>query len=581
MSGVATINSKSTAATPAAIGASAMPIPRAVLDTIAERFRPAELFTLMCRSCDAAVEYHDASAAPFFMRYLLPQCQAGNASFDLFRSAISKINLASEPTMIRAFAGIAMVAFPCIEKRQMVGVVVLAARSDTFANASDEDVQRTCNRLKLDSGLIFSLAKSLPGYGADALFAQAGIAQLMTRDQLRLTSMEGELVTLSSQLSNTYEELSLIYTLSGGMKVNRQANDFFKQACLDVMEVMQVRGMGVALDDEHFADCKPAVYGETALPPELISTLARQLIAALADRKAPLLIHHLDRDDQFSWLAPYATQMLAVPLMRQDHLLGCLFGFDKQDGEFDSIDSKLLNSIANETAIYLENSMLFEDVHGLMMGLLHSLTSAVDAKDAYTCGHSERVALISKELAHVAGYSDEFAERVYMAGLLHDVGKIGVPEAVLRKAGKLDDEEFAQIKKHPEIGAKILSDIKKVEDIIPGVMSHHERYDGAGYPQNLAGEAIPIFGRIICLADCFDAMTSSRTYRKALPLSTALTEIKKCAGTQFDPILAEKFLCIGEARLGELLRMHQEQSDKESLCHASKIAEQQHVEKAA
>ena len=151
-------------------------------------------------------------------------------------------------------------------------------------------------------------------------------------------------------------------------------------------------------------------------------------------------------------------------------------------GDFDSQDSKLLNSIANESAIYLENAMLFEDVHGLMMGLLHSLTSAVDAKDAYTCGHSERVAMLARQLTLEAGLGEALAERIYMAGLLHDVGKIGVPESVLQKTGRLTPEEFEQMKKHPQIGARILQDIKQISDMIPGVLHHHERYDGQGYP---------------------------------------------------------------------------------------------------
>src|SRR5205085_11533559 len=137
------------------------------------------------------------------------------------------------------------------------------------------------------------------------------------------------------------------------------------------------------------------------------------------------------------------------------------------DGEFNSVDNKLLNSIANESAIYLENASLFDDVNGLMMGLLHSLTSAVDAKDAYTCGHSDGVALLSRHLARKIGLPDHDVERIYMAGLLHDVGKIGVPEAVLQKTGKLTDEEYAEMKKHPTIGARILGDIKQINDIIP------------------------------------------------------------------------------------------------------------------
>jgi HD-GYP domain-containing protein (c-di-GMP phosphodiesterase class II) len=183
-------------------------------------------------------------------------------------------------------------------------------------------------------------------------------------------------------------------------------------------------------------------------------------------------------------------------------VLGCLFALGKAGGDFDSQGIKLLNSIANESAIYLENAVLFDDVHGLMMSLLHSLTSAVDAKDAYTCGHSERVAVLAKELSLRAGLSDAQAERVYMAGLLHDVGKIGVPESILQKPGRLTDEEFGQMKRHPDIGAHILADVKQVQDIIPGVLHHHERFDGRGYPARLAGRDIPLMGRIICLADC-------------------------------------------------------------------------------
>jgi HD-GYP domain-containing protein (c-di-GMP phosphodiesterase class II) len=240
-------------------------------------------------------------------------------------------------------------------------------------------------------------------------------------------------------------------------------------------------------------------------------------------------------------------------MQRQDEMLGYYFAVDKLEGEFDSQDSKLLGSIANESAIFLENAMLYDDVHGLMMGLLHSLTSAVDAKDAYTLGHSERVAAVGRQLAVEAGMDEAFAERVYLAGLLHDVGKIGVPEAVLHKTGRLTPEEFEHMKKHPQIGARILADVKQVRDLIPGVLHHHERYDGNGYPHNLAGENIPLMGRLICLADCFDAMTSNRTYRKALPLEVALTEIRRCSGTQFDPKLTEAFLRIGAAKLRELV----------------------------
>src|SRR5690606_13716278 len=276
--------------------------------------------------------------------------------------------------------------------------------------------------------------------------------------------------------------------------------------------------------------------------------LAEELMPLLAEGKS-LLINDLRQGPALQWLSEHARQIIAVPLQRQDDVLGCLFAIDKNTDDFDSVDSKLLNSIANESAIYLENAMLFEDVHDLMMGLIHSLTSAVDAKDAYTCGHSERVALLTRQLAREMRLPEQSVERFYMAGLLHDVGKIGVPERVLQKEGKLTDEEFGLIKKHPEIGARILSDIKQIEDILPGVLHHHERWDGRGYPHGLAGKDIPLMGRVICLADAFDAMTSNRTYRKAMPLEVAMEEIRRTAGTQFDPELAEVVPGIGLDRV--------------------------------
>jgi HD-GYP domain-containing protein (c-di-GMP phosphodiesterase class II) len=537
----------------------AAPIAPAALDNLAARFRPGGLFLVMLRP-DGTVAYHDAAAGVFFHRYVLPMLQYRDASNEELRAKVQQLSSASSVVVWNDLPGVTIAAFPYMEKKQQLGVLITAAKGANFRLG--EDVVRVCSRLGLDGIWLNQQADELPAYTDEQITRQARLVLSMVRDQVRLAAMEEEIDSLSGQLANTYEELSLIYQLSSGMKINRKANEFFKQACCDVMEVMTMKGIGVALRADSFNGQEPVLYGALSLPPGKVHRLAEELMVILGQRKSPLLVNHLARDKTLHWLAEYATQLLAVPLMRQEQVLGCLFGIDKANGEFDTVDSKLLNSIANESAIYLENAMLFDDVRGLMMGLLHSLTSAVDAKDAYTCGHSERVALLSRSLALEAGLSEHQVDRIYMAGLLHDVGKIGVPEAVLQKCGKLTAEEFEQIKKHPEIGARILKDIKQVEDIIPGVLHHHERYDGKGYPAGLAGDSIPLMGRIICLADCFDAMTSSRTYRKALPLEVALTEIRRCSGTQFDPVLSDAFLKLEIDELRELIRNHQEQSRK-------------------
>jgi HD-GYP domain-containing protein (c-di-GMP phosphodiesterase class II) len=152
------------------------------------------------------------------------------------------------------------------------------------------------------------------------------------------------------------------------------------------------------------------------------------------------------------------------------------------------------------------------------------------------------VAVLTRKLAEAMGISRQDVETYYVSALVHDVGKIGVPEAVLSKLGKLDEVEYQWIKRHPEIGYRILKDIPAMEAMLPGVLHHHERWDGRGYPNGLAGEQIPLIARVIAFADTFDAMSSMRSYRPALPRDQILAEIGRCAGTQFDPALAEVFL---------------------------------------
>ncbi|RYG23650.1 diguanylate cyclase, partial [bacterium] len=172
---------------------------------------------------------------------------------------------------------------------------------------------------------------------------------------------------------------------------------------------------------------------------------------------------------------------------------------------------------------------------------IQALAAAVDAKDPYTKGHSLRVAEMARDLcAYLGGAADEI-DQIYRAGTLHDVGKIGVPDAILKKPGRLDDEERRLMETHPALGEIIVRKVPQLEDLLPGVRHHHERYDGKGYPDGLAGEAIPRMARLLAVADTYDAMTSDRPYRKGLGVEIALSEIAKGAGTQFDPEMAHAF----------------------------------------
>ena len=175
---------------------------------------------------------------------------------------------------------------------------------------------------------------------------------------------------------------------------------------------------------------------------------------------------------------------------------------------------------------------------------IRALAEAVDAKDAYTRGHSERVGVYASKITHEMGFQKEFIERVYIAGLLHDVGKIGVRDAIITKPDRLTPDEYEEIKRHPEIGARILQPVAFLADVVPCVRHHHEWYDGSdrGYPDRLAGDAIPLPSRIILVADTVEAMTSDRPYRKALPLDVVYAELTKYSGSQFDPACVDAFL---------------------------------------
>ncbi|MDR2701357.1 MAG: HD-GYP domain-containing protein [Spirochaetaceae bacterium] len=171
-----------------------------------------------------------------------------------------------------------------------------------------------------------------------------------------------------------------------------------------------------------------------------------------------------------------------------------------------------------------------------------AFSEALEARDQYTAGHSRRVMEYSKSIGQRMKLDKQEIEDLRRSALLHDIGKIGIPDIILKKQTKLTGEEYAIIKSHPETGAAILKYIKSFKDLVPAVYHHHERFDGEGYPEGVKGTAIPLHARIIAIADTFDAMTSSRSYRKALSFRTALSELERNKGIQFDPDIAEIFI---------------------------------------
>jgi hypothetical protein len=239
---------------------------------------------------------------------------------------------------------------------------------------------------------------------------------------------------------------------------------------------------------------------------------------------------------------------VSVPLLVKGKPIGVLNLHAKEGAEpFSDYNVKFMSILAGEAAVMLHNMDLFDNLQTFYLEMVQTLARAVDSKDAYTHEHSDRARVKARLVAQEMGLPDQMTRYVEYAALLHDIGKIGIDEAILLKPGKLTPEEYEQMKKHPIIGHQILAPVKYLGPVAQMVLYHQEWYDGRGYPEGLKGEEIPLGARIVAVLDAWDAMTSDRPYRKALGRDIAIGELKKHAGTQFDPKVVETFLRL-EAR---------------------------------
>jgi HD-GYP domain-containing protein (c-di-GMP phosphodiesterase class II) len=231
-----------------------------------------------------------------------------------------------------------------------------------------------------------------------------------------------------------------------------------------------------------------------------------------------------------------------LPLVLKDRVIGVIYADSRSQSWIRELDLQILESLASHAAVAIENARLNQEQKEAFFNTSMALAEAIEARDDYTAGHSRRVTDYSVMIGRELGLSGEELDLLKIGSILHDIGKIGIHDCVLRKPGALDAYEYERIKRHPDIGARILGHVPQLSRVVPAVRHHHERFDGGGYPQGLAGEEIPLLARIIAVADAFDAMTSTRVYREELPVPVALAELRRCAGTQFDARIVEVFL---------------------------------------
>jgi putative nucleotidyltransferase with HDIG domain len=402
----------------------------------------------------------------------------------------------------------------------------------------------------LGCGRVAAVAE-LPTIDDRRLLRTAEMYLAKARAERRAAELERESGQLSQHIASTYEEITLIHRLTQNLSISQKPTLLGLQAMEWMTDVVPATGLAIyfntAFDEDLFSRDAlngPAflMHGRVPIGADRFLDLLEHLHIAKSTR--PFVLNGGVSDDPTGIFAE-VREMIVVGLVEGDRQFGWLVAFNHTDGrEFGTVEANLLASVGTILSIHSGNIDLYKQQADLFAGVVRAMSSAIDAKDPYTRGHSDRVARVAVRLAEKLGCDNQTLRTIYLGGLLHDVGKIGIDDGVLRKPGKLTDAEYEHIKTHVEIGYRILRGLRKMGHLLPIVLHHHESWDGKGYPFGLAGTGIPFLARIVAVADAYDAMSSDRPYRKGMEDAKLDAIFQAGAGKQWDPDVIAAFFAV-------------------------------------
>lgn len=361
-------------------------------------------------------------------------------------------------------------------------------------------------------------------------------------------SLKKKVLSRSDYLHHLNKELEAISQVSNSMVSFPNFSQVLDLIVTLIAEIMKVDACSIRLYQEGKKILAPgAVFG---LGSDYLQKTPLRLGEGVPGRalkeRLPISVSDILQDARVRYPQELMTEgyraILSVPIFFYDEPLGTLTVYAKEPRVFTHNETRLLSTLASQTALAIKNVELHETTQMGYLDTINALVMAMEARHSYTRGHAERVTRYALEIARNIHLSEREMEAIRFTGKLHDIGKIAIPDYILDKPGKLTVSERAQIELHPTRGAEMLESLKFLHEGLCVVRNHHERYDGRGYPDGLLGESIPPIARITALADAFDAMTTDRSYRKAMGVPDAILEIKRHMGTQFDPRMAETFL---------------------------------------
>ena len=369
--------------------------------------------------------------------------------------------------------------------------------------------------------------------------------------QQQALQLRKQVAEISAHLLNTFEEITLLHRLTEHLSLSKSVVRLCELSVRWLSEVIPANCIAIKLDAVVDVQDRHTLGDEAERGPLLINHGDCPLDASEFDRfmerlgphvaTEPLVLNRAATSSP-TWFYPDVRELISVPIREGDHLFGWLLAINhtgsrdvtNSEVEFGTVEASLMSSVATILGIHGGNITLYQEQAEFFASVVRALTSAIDAKDPYTCGHSDRVARLAVCIARRMGCTSEELDTIYLSGLLHDIGKIGIDDNVLRKPGSLTEAELEHIKTHPNLGAKILNGVKQLDKVLPIVLHHHEAWDGGGYPAGLKGEECPKLARIVAVADSIDAMSSDRPYRKGIPDEKLDRILREGAGRQWD-----------------------------------------------
>lgn len=392
------------------------------------------------------------------------------------------------------------------------------------------------------------------GFGERDMEVLTGISSQVST-ALEVARLYKDSIDKTMELSRKIEVIQAMHEIDMSILSIREPRDILETAVRMVGKLLFCDRATIALvDRERGGFVYAAGYGLASLKKDAFvrfeDTMSTEVVRSgrpqyTADLNEIKDLHPLER----LLLKEGYLSHIRVPLTLKGEVIGVLNVGAKRTAAFHAEDLSTLEKLASQISVALDNSRLLSDLKDLFIGTVKTLSKAIDAKSPWTSGHSERVTEIAVGIGAEMGFVKDELKDLELAGLLHDIGKLGTYEHILDKPGRLTEEELKVIRQHPAKGAEILAPIKELKRIVPAIRHHHEYYDGTGYPEGLKGESIPLAARILTVADTVDAMGADRPYRKGKTTDEIMAELKRCSGTQFDPAIVDAYLRILKAKV--------------------------------